>query len=160
MIIFGLLRAPSFPFPPRKNPPVYGVVDDTMWLLLTLSLLGDKKKKNIFQLFPPVRKRNTMSVLFGGKITCCWSQRFDKISWQMWVKLATMGNVGKSNLFHFKEKMRPPSSLTELCLSEMCAQWFHSVYLFGGHWLYWMIPRNGVALLCTSANLLRRKTVH
>lgn len=96
----------------------------------------------------------------GGKITCCWSQRFDKISWQTWAKLATMGNVGKSNLFHFKEKMRPPSSLTELCLSEMCAQWFHSAYLFGGYWLYWMIPRNGVTLLCTSANLLRHKMVH
>lgn len=160
---FRLASSSQLPISSPKKPAGLWSRDDTMWLLLTLSLLGEKKTKQKKTSFSfSLLWESGIRCLFcsGGKITCCWSQRFDKISWQTWAKLATMGNVGKSNLFHFKEKMRPPSSLTELCLSEMCAQWFHSAYLFGGHWLYWMIPRNGVTLLCTSANLLRHKMVH
>ena len=93
----------------------------------------EKKKKNIFQLFPPVRKRNTMSVLFRGKITRCWSQRCDRISWQTWVKLATMGNVGEKQFVSLQGENA--SSLVAdriVPLRNVCTMILFCLFILGG----------------------------
>lgn len=74
-----------------------------------------------------------MSVLFRGKITRCWSQRCDRISWQTWVKLATMGNVGEKQFVSLQGENA--SSLVAdriVPLRNVCTMILFCLFILGG----------------------------